>query len=84
MQMSMREIGTAIVVTTDCMEGHKHNWHSQSMIRNVHAGNLLVPASVVFSGSRFTAMAEILRMTPLSESGFKTHTMCVSCDTGVI
>ena len=72
-QMSMRAVGTAIVVTTDCMEGHKHNWHSQSVIRNVHAGNLLVPASVVFSGitfHRFTAMAEILQMTSLSESEF--------------
>ena len=68
MQMSIYEVGTAIVVTTECMEGHTHSWHSQSMMRNAHAGNLLVPASVVFSGSNFcklTAMAEILQMTSL-------------------
>ena len=70
--MLMHDVATAIVVT-GCMEGHTHNWHSQSINKECPCRQSTLPASVVFSGStlhRFTAMAEILQTASLSASEF--------------
>ena len=70
---SKHDQGTCVIVTAICLEGHSHKWHSQPMTGNMSAGNLLVSASVLFSGStmhRFAAMADILKLQSLSESEF--------------
>jgi predicted RNA-binding Zn-ribbon protein involved in translation (DUF1610 family) len=70
---SKHEQGTCVIITAVCLEGHSHNWYSQPMTGNISTGNVLVSASVLFSGStihRFATMADILKLQSLSESEF--------------
>ena len=39
--------GTLLVVTGSCPHGHEVHWQSQPTVRNVAAGNLLVPAAIL-------------------------------------
>ena len=65
--------GTLLVVNGSCPDGHEVHWKSQPIIRNSGAGNLIVPAAILFSGltfTSFTSMAEILNLPMISESYF--------------
>ena len=65
--------GTLLVVNGSCPDGHEIHWQSQPMLKNMGAGNLLVPAAILFSGLTFTGfanMAEILNLPLISESYF--------------
>ena len=53
--------GTLLVVTGSCPHGHEVHWQSQPTVRNMAAGNLLVPAAILFSGLTFTAFASMAR-----------------------
>ena len=65
--------GTLLVVTGSCPHGHEVHWQSQPTVRNMAAGNLLVPAAILFSGLTFTAfasMARTLNLPMIAESYF--------------
>ena len=64
---------TAICVTLYCVDGHQSFWHSQPKINGIYAGNLLLPASILFSGTIFTVLneiASILRWQIMSKMAF--------------
>ena len=42
--------GTLLVVNGSCPHGHDVHWQSQPTVRNMAAGNLLLPAAILFSG----------------------------------
>jgi len=46
--------GTMLTVTSECVIGHITTWHSQPILRRMAAGNLLVSAAVLLSGSTFS------------------------------
>ena len=65
--------GTTISVTLLCEEGNSSNWKSQPIFDGIYAGNLLVAAATLFSGSTYTHMKEIsniLRLQLFSEATF--------------
>ena len=62
--------GTLLVINGSCPDGHEVHWQSQPTIRNIGAGNLLVPVAILFSGltfSSFANMAEILNLPIINE-----------------
>ena len=42
--------GTLLVVNGSCPHGHDVHWQSQPTVRNMAAGNLLLPAAILFLG----------------------------------
>src|SRR5664279_839269 len=66
-------IGTALSVSYTCHLGHSNTWHSQPSLRRMPAGNLLLSAAILLSGSTYAKteqIANILRMPILSKSEF--------------
>ena len=51
--------GSSLAVTTHCIEGHKCMWLSQPEVNRMAAGNLILPAAILFSGSTFTKFSEL-------------------------
>ena len=66
--------GTLLVVNGSCPNGHDVHWQSQPTVRNMVAGNLLLPAAILFSELTYTTsfanMAGILNVPMISESYF--------------
>jgi len=65
--------GTLISVSYTCQQGHNNTWYSQPLIRRMAAGNLLLSAAILLSGSTYTKTGQlfnILHMPYLSESEF--------------
>ena len=70
---SISNRGTAISVTLLCEKGHSSNWKSQPIFHGMYAGNLLVAAATLFSGSTYTHIREIsniLKLQLFSEPTF--------------
>ena len=51
--------GSALVVTMLCTSSHETTWCSQPSISGTFAGNLLIPASILFTGATFSRFKEI-------------------------
>ena len=65
--------GSALSISYSCILGHNKTWHSQPVIRHMPAGNLLLSAAILLSGSTFAKTAKfatILRMPIPSKSEF--------------
>ncbi len=66
--------GTLLRVDYDCKEGHHGTWLSQPILRHrMAAGNLLLSAATLFSGStyeRVREMAEVMKLPIMSQSQF--------------
>ena len=65
--------GSALSISYSCIFGHNKTWHSQPVIRHIPAGNLLLSAAVLLSGSTFgktEKFATIMRMPIPSKSEF--------------
>ena len=52
--------GTLMTVTMTCPKKHVHKWQSQPIINGMGAGNLLLSASILYSGNTFTRISEML------------------------
>ena len=53
--VKIHTVGTFLSVSQSCKHcEYQHNWESQPFIKNVPAGNLLLSASILFTGSRPT------------------------------
>ena len=66
-------IGSCLSVTYTCSIGHNNIWRSQPLLHHMPAGNLLLSAAVLLSGSSFSKtehFCNILRMPILSKSEF--------------
>ena len=57
--------GFAVVVTTECVDGHSFMWHSQPKINNVYESNLLVPSALFLTGHSFTVFKEMCDLVNL-------------------
>ena len=53
--------GFSLSVFTTCIDGHHFTWHSQPLVGNVFAENLLVPSAVFITGNSYSSFIEILR-----------------------
>ena len=65
--------GTLLVVYGTCPDGHVLNWHSQPLVRDMGAGNLMVAAAILFCSLTFTGisnLAKLLNLEMFSESSF--------------
>ena len=62
--------GFTLSVSTTCIDGHHFTWHSQPLVGNAFAGNLLVPAAVFITGNSYSSFMEI--SGPLSVQSFST------------
>ena len=65
--------GTLVSVSYTCLQGHNNTWYSQPLIRRMAAGNLLISAAILLSGSTYSKTAQllnILHMPFLSKSEF--------------
>ncbi len=65
--------GSMLSVTTTCSHYHTDTWHSQPSVRRMPAGNLLLSAAILLSGSTYTKthrFTDLLCMPILCESEF--------------
>ncbi|XP_064461908.1 uncharacterized protein LOC135372144 [Ornithodoros turicata] len=53
--------GTFLTASSVCSNGHQHTWTSQPMINGKAAGNLLLSAAILFSGSSPAKVLRLLR-----------------------
>ena len=66
-------VGTMLVVSGTCPDGHVLKWQSQPMIKGIAAGNLLLSAAILLCGLTFTGianLADVLNLMMLSERRF--------------
>ena len=56
---SVKYFGFAVSVTLMCTFGHETSWSSMPKIDKMFSLNLLLPAAILFSGSRFTEFKDI-------------------------
>ena len=69
----METTATLLTVQYTCAAGHHNRWYSQPRLRGTTAGNVLLPAAILFSGSNFTKfahLADILNHSILAERTF--------------
>lgn len=65
--------GSRLIVKTKCARGCSYVWSSQPTLNKMGAGNLLLSAAVLFSGSTYTKLkdiADLLKMPILGECQF--------------
>jgi len=70
-ELNTSTMGTLLMVTGTCPDGHVLKWQSQPFIRDISAGNLLVAAATLFCGLTFTGisnLAKLLNLAMFSES----------------
>ena len=63
-------VGTMLVVSGTCPDGHEVKWQSQPMIKGMAAGNLLLSAAILLCGLTFTGianLADVLNLVVLSK-----------------
>ena len=58
--------GTLLVVSGVCPDGYILHWQSQSMVRCMAAGNLLLPVAILLCGLTFTSIANLVDMFNLA------------------
>ena len=72
-----RTIGTFLSVVQHCLEcSFTFKWDSQPMIQRIPAGNILLSAAILFSGSLLTKVMQLLKIygcASISESTYYLH-----------
>ena len=74
-----KKFGTAVAVYQQCCEldcGFSRTWHSQPFIGRSPAGNLLLSAAILFSGSHFSKAQQLfshMKIPCISRSTFDNH-----------
>ena len=53
--------GSMVTITTSCISGHTLSWQSQPLINGTAAGNLLIPAAILFSGNTYKHTADFAK-----------------------
>lgn len=54
--MAKRNIGSMVVISYSCINGHSSHWNSQPLINAMPAGNLILSAATLFSGNTFASI----------------------------
>lgn len=58
---SQKTRGSMIIITANCINGHATTWQSQPSIDGSGAGNLLIPAAILFSGNTYKRIADFAK-----------------------
>ena len=58
--------GSFLSVNYTCSQGHANTWHSQPLLNRMPAGNLLLSAAILFSGSTYSKFAHLAHILNLS------------------
>jgi ribonuclease HI len=53
--------GSMVAIATNCLNGHSVSWQSQPLIEGTAAGNILIPASILFSGNTYKRIADFAK-----------------------
>ena len=53
--------GSMVTIAASCINGHTFSWQSQPIISGSAAGNLLIPASILFSGNTYKHIADFAK-----------------------
>ena len=53
--------GSMVTITTNCINGHIVSWQSQPSIEGSAAGNLLIPAAILYSGNTYKHTADFAK-----------------------
>ena len=54
--LSTRTMGSMVVFTYSCINGHSFYWNSEPLINEVLAGNLFISSAILFSGNTFSSI----------------------------
>ena len=58
--------GSMLIITFLCAENHKTVWYSQPNLRGRTAGNIFLPAAILFTSNTFQRIKELMEvMFPL-------------------
>ena len=71
--IQQHQSGSCLFITTVCISHHTCKWQSQPLVNNMAAGNLLLSAAILFSGStfnKFSQLSAIARIKIMSHSQF--------------
>ncbi|XP_072022164.1 uncharacterized protein [Amphiura filiformis] len=73
-------MGSALSLKLSCLNGHNFSWLSQPLLGSgreaVPAGNIMIPAAILFSGNNFGKVchfANVLNWQFLSKTTYNTH-----------
>ena len=53
--------GNMVTITTNCINGHIVSWQSQPSVEGTAAGNLLIPAAILYSGNTYKHTADFAK-----------------------
>ena len=53
--------GSMVTITTNCINGHIVSWQSQPSVEGTAAGNLLIPAAILYSGNTYKHTADFAK-----------------------
>ena len=53
--------------------GHKWSWYSQPFVKDRPAGNILLSAAILFSGSKIFLLLNFLRLARFTDQNFYIH-----------
>ena len=64
--------GSMITVTSTCVSGHRHVWHSQPSLGRAPVGNILIAAAILMSGlyQAYSLFASLLNLAFIARSAF--------------
>ena len=65
--------GSMTTIKSTCLRGHTNTWQSQPMVNGEAAGNLLIPAEILFSGNTYQHIhdfAKFLNVQLMSSSHY--------------
>ncbi|XP_042149475.1 uncharacterized protein LOC120848823 [Ixodes scapularis] len=71
--VSMKGVGTLLVVRTSCPAGHTNRWDSQPYINGKGAGNLLLTSLVLFTGASPTRTLRLFQLMNIQVFSKKTY-----------
>lgn len=71
--VSMKGVGTLLVVRTSCPAGHTNRWDSQPYINGRGAGNLLLTSLVLFTGASPTRTLRLFQLMNIQVFSKKTY-----------
>ena len=54
--------GSLLIVTMKCSDQHEHKWFSQPIINGKSPGNLLIAASILYSGNTYSRIMEMMNI----------------------
>ena len=58
--------GTLLAVTATCPDDHTQKWSSQSLLGSSGAGNILLAAAILYSGTTYSSFAHLARVCGLA------------------